>query len=126
MRIRQDVANDLRGPAGVYEIIHNEHALSPSAADSDDAARHVLEHLQLALGDVRVACHADGLDQADAELARHDGCRNKAARRARARRDGIRPRKRETPFPAEVAAAAVGPAVAWGAIKPFRSVPLSP
>src|SRR5262249_57197495 len=60
------------GFGGIDEIIDDQHALAPPAADADDAARHVLEHLEFALRDVIVARDAHRLDQPDAELARDD------------------------------------------------------
>ena len=54
----------------------------PSATMS---AATLLEHAQLALGDVVVARDAHGLDHADAELARHDRRRHQPAARDRTR-----------------------------------------
>src|ERR1700704_5547316 len=79
MRLRQELAYDLGGLAGVDEIIDDQHALAPTAADADDVARNVLEHLELALAGVIVARHADRLDQADVEFARDDRGRDQAA-----------------------------------------------
>src|SRR5207245_384012 len=59
MRLGQDVAHHLGRPAGIDEVIDDEHTLAAPTADSDNAARHVLEHLELALSDVIVARNAD-------------------------------------------------------------------
>src|SRR5437764_6229548 len=70
MGSRQDVAHHLGGPAGIDQVIHDEHTLAAPPADADHACRYVLEHLELALRDMIVARHANRLDQADTELAR--------------------------------------------------------
>src|SRR5262249_56354307 len=67
------------GLAGITKITTDQHALAAPAADADDAARHVLEHLELALRDVVVARDAYRLDQPDAELARDDRGRHQTA-----------------------------------------------
>src|SRR5262245_7748475 len=72
MRLGQHLAHYRGGLAGIDEVIDDQHALAAPAADADDTARHVLEHLELALRDVVVARHAYRLDQPDAELARDD------------------------------------------------------
>src|SRR5262249_33433097 len=72
MRLGQHLAYPLSGFAGIDEIIDDQPPLAAPAADADDAARHVLEHLEFALRDVVVARDAHGLDQPDAELARDD------------------------------------------------------
>src|SRR5258708_37759331 len=72
MRLGQQLAHPLCGSAGIDEIIDDQHALAAPAADADDAACHVLEHVDLALRDVVVARDAYRLDQPDAELARDD------------------------------------------------------
>src|SRR5262245_57368046 len=79
MRLGEDVAHHLGGLAGIDQVVDDQHALAAPAADADDAARHVLEHFELALGDVVVARHAHRLDQPDAELARHDRSGHQAA-----------------------------------------------
>jgi hypothetical protein len=123
MRLRQDVAHDLRGLAGVDEVVDDEHA-APVPSRRALHRRDVLQHAELALVLVVViARDADGLDQADAELARDDRGRHepaardrrrsprtarprRAARRARARRGGTGPRRPERPFRARRAAPA--------------------
>jgi hypothetical protein len=65
MRLRQDLSHHLRGLAGVDEIVDDQHALAAAAPDLDDGARHILEHLELALEDMVVARDAHGLDQPD-------------------------------------------------------------
>src|SRR5262249_6114092 len=72
MRLGQHLAYHLCGFAGIDEIIDDQHTLAAPAADADDAARHVLEHLEFALRDVVVARDAHGLAQPHAERARSD------------------------------------------------------
>src|SRR5262245_7891666 len=79
MRLGQHLAHYRGGLAGIDEIIDDQHALAAPAADADDAARHVLEHLEFALRDVVVARDAHRLDQPDAEFARDDRGGHQAA-----------------------------------------------
>src|SRR5258708_15510953 len=79
MRLGQQLAHPLCGSAGIDEITDDQHALAAPAADADDAACHVLEHVDLALRDVVVARDAYRLDQPDAELARDDRGGDQAA-----------------------------------------------
>ena len=54
-------------------------AFAAAAAQRNDARRHPLEHFEVGLRDVVVACDAHRLDDADAELARDDRGGNQPA-----------------------------------------------
>src|SRR5215469_16347258 len=61
MRLGQHLAHHLCGSAGIDEIIDDQHAFAAPAADADDVACDVLEHVELTLRDVVVARDAHRL-----------------------------------------------------------------
>src|SRR4029078_10832956 len=64
------------GLAGVDEVVDDQQPLAGAAAKFCYLGRNTLENLEVALLGMVVAGNADGIDDANAELARHDGCRH--------------------------------------------------
>ena len=79
MRVRQHVAHQARGLAGVDEIVDDQEALAGAAAELCGLGRDALQDLQSALPVVIVARDADGIDHAHAEFAGDDRRRHQPA-----------------------------------------------
>src|SRR6185437_7164339 len=83
MRIGQHRAYQPPGLAGIDEIVDDEKTLAGAVAELRGLLRNALQHLQVTLLGVVVACDADRIDNADTEFARDDRRRHQAAARDR-------------------------------------------
>ena len=79
MRIRHHVADEPSGLAGIDEVVDDQQPLAGAAAEFGGIGGNALQYFQVALLGVIVARNADGIDDANAELARHDRRRHQAA-----------------------------------------------
>jgi hypothetical protein len=75
MRLGQQVADRLSGPPSIHEIVDDQPAAAVAAIGG------LLHHCQFALAAVVIAGDADGIDQPQLQLPRHDGGRHQAAAR---------------------------------------------
>ena len=72
MRIRQHLAHQPSGLAGIDEVIDDQESLAGAAAEPGGVGRDAFQDLQIALLGVVVAGNADGIDGAQAQFARND------------------------------------------------------
>src|SRR5579871_6357813 len=79
MRVRNQLAHQPPGLAGIDEVIDDQESLAGALAELGDIRRDALEHFQVALLGVIVTCDADGIDDANAKFARDDGRRHQTA-----------------------------------------------
>ena len=126
MRLRQDVAHDLGGLAGVDQVVDDQHALPAPAAELDDRVGHALEHAERRPGSCsrgssrRTPSRSAGFParaprsrpaparRASRTRSPRTARRRTAARPARAHRDETGPTKPERPsVPAATAASAI-------------------
>src|ERR1700694_3292722 len=76
MRRWQHVTHQPCGLAGIDEIVNDQQSLAGPAAKLCDLGRYALQNLEVAACGVIVAGNADGIDHADAKLARDDAPRH--------------------------------------------------
>jgi hypothetical protein len=79
MCVRQQAAHELSGLAGIDEIVDDQKPLASAATEFGRFLRNPLQHLQVALLVMVIACDADRIDDSHAELARDDCRRHQPA-----------------------------------------------